>query len=41
MQNGNVMIMGKSGSSAHVAQANVMQSSGVIRVVNGVLMPSM
>lgn len=41
MQNGNAMIMGKSGSSAHVTQADVMQSSGAIHVVNCVLMPSM
>ena len=41
MQNGNVMIMGKSGSSAHVTQADVVQSSGAIHVVDGVLMPSM
>lgn len=41
MQNGDVMIMGRGGSSAYVTQANVMQSSGAIHVVNGVLMPSM
>ena len=41
MQNGAVMIMGKGGSSAYVTQADVMQSNGVIHVVNGVLMPSM
>ncbi len=41
MRDGNVMIMGKGGSSAYVTQANVMQSNGVIHVVNGVLMPSM
>ena len=41
MQNGAVMIMGKGGSSAYVTQADVMQSNGVIHVVNGVLMPGM
>ena len=41
MQGGNVMIMGKGGSSATVTQADVMQSNGVIHVVNGVLLPSM
>ncbi|MCA0976961.1 fasciclin domain-containing protein [Qipengyuania flava] len=41
MQGGNVMIMGKNGSSAYVTQADVMQSNGVIHVVNGVLTPSM
>ncbi|GGD48549.1 fasciclin domain-containing protein [Erythrobacter arachoides] len=41
MNNGNVMIMGQGGSSAYVTQADVMQSNGVIHVVNGVLTPSM
>ena len=41
MQGGNVMIMGKGGSAATVTQADVMQSNGVIHVVNGVLLPSM
>lgn len=41
MRDGNVMIMGKNGSSASVTQADVMQSNGVIHVVNGVLTPSM
>ncbi|MGB3167838.1 MAG: fasciclin domain-containing protein [Alteraurantiacibacter sp.] len=41
MRDGNVMIMGKNGSSAYVTQADVMQSNGVIHVVNGVLTPSM
>ncbi|WP_296677836.1 fasciclin domain-containing protein [Novosphingobium sp.] len=36
-----VMIMGMGGSSAYVTQADVMQSNGVIHVVNGVLLPSM
>lgn len=41
MRDGNVMIMGKGNSSAYVTQADVMQSNGVIHVVNGVLTPSM
>ena len=41
LKDGNVMIMGKNGSSAWVTQADVMQSNGVIHVVNGVLMPAM
>lgn len=41
MMNGNVMISGMGGSSATVTQADVMQSNGVIHVVNGVLTPSM
>ncbi|RDC60535.1 uncharacterized protein HME9302_01746 [Alteripontixanthobacter maritimus] len=41
MKDGYVMIMGKGGSSAYVGQADVMQSNGVIHVVNGVLTPSM
>ena len=41
MSGGNVMIMGMGGSSAVVTQADVMQSNGVIHVVNGVLLPSM
>ena len=41
MRDGNVMIMGKNGSSAYVTQADVMQSNGVIHVVNGVLTPTM
>ena len=41
MKNGAVMLMGMGGSSAYVTQADVMQSNGVIHVVNGVLMPSM
>ena len=41
LKDGNVMILGKNGSSAWVTQADVMQSNGVIHVVNGVLMPAM
>lgn len=41
MMNGSVMLMGMGGSSAYVTQPNVMQSNGVIHVVNGVLLPSM
>jgi len=41
LQDGNVMLMGKGGSSAFVTQADVMQSNGVIHVVNGVLTPTM
>ncbi len=41
MRDGNVMVMGKNGSSAYVTQTDVMQSNGVIHVVNGVLTPSM
>ena len=41
LKDGNVMIMGQNGSSAWVTQADVMQSNGVIHVVNGVLMPAM
>ena len=41
MQNGDAMIMGKSGSSVYVTQADVMQSSGAIHVVNGDLITSM
>lgn len=36
-----VMLMGKNGSMAHVTQADVMQSNGIIHVVDGVLTPSM
>jgi len=38
MVNGNVKITGKTGT-AFVTQADVMQSNGVIHVVNGVLLP--
>lgn len=41
MMGGQVMLMGKNGSMAHVTQADVMQSNGVIHVVDGVLTPSM
>jgi uncharacterized surface protein with fasciclin (FAS1) repeats len=40
MENGAVRIMGKGGSSGYVTQADVMQSNGVIHVVNGVLLPT-
>jgi uncharacterized surface protein with fasciclin (FAS1) repeats len=36
-----VMIAGMGGSSAHVTQADVMQSNGVIHVIDGVLLPSL
>ena len=35
------MIKGMNNSSATVTQADVMQSNGVIHVINGVLTPSM
>lgn len=38
MANGSVMLTGANGSS-YVTQADVMQSNGVIHVVNGVLVP--
>lgn len=41
MMGGQVMIRGMGGSSAHVTQADVMQSNGVIHVIDGVLLPSM
>ena len=41
MMGDQVMIMGKNNSMAHVTQADVMQSNGVIHVVDGVLTPSM
>lgn len=41
MMGDRVMIRGMGGSMAHVTQANVMQSNGVIHVVDGVLLPSM
>ena len=41
MQGGNVMIKGMNNSSATVTQADVMQSNGVIHVINSVLTPSM
>lgn len=36
-----VKLEGKNGSIAYVKQADVMQSNGIIHVVNGVLLPSM
>ena len=41
MMGDRVMIMGKNNSMAHVTQADVMQSNGIIHVVDGVLSPSM
>ncbi len=41
MMGDRVMITGMGGSSAHVTQADVMQSNGVIHVIDGVLLPSM
>ena len=41
MMNGSVMLTGMGGSNAYVTQPDVMQSNGVIHVVNGVLLPSM
>lgn len=41
MMGDRVMIRGMGGSSAHVTQADVMQSNGVIHVIDGVLLPSM
>lgn len=38
---GSVMIAGQAGSMAHVTQADVMQSNGIIHVVDGVLMPTL
>lgn len=40
MMNGSVMVSGMGGSNAYVTQADVMQSNGVIHVVNGVLTPT-
>lgn len=37
--NGNIEIIGNNGSKAYITQADVMQSNGVIHVVNGVLLP--
>ncbi|WP_375291836.1 fasciclin domain-containing protein [Qipengyuania sp.] len=36
-----VMLTGKNGSMSHVTQADVMQSNGIIHVVDGVLTPTM
>ncbi len=41
MMGDRVMIQGMGGSSAYVTQADVMQSNGVIHVIDGVLLPSM
>ena len=41
MAGNRVMIRGMGGSMSHVTQADVMQSNGVIHVVDGVLLPSM
>lgn len=41
MMGDRVMIRGMGGGSAHVTQADVMQSNGVIHVIDGVLLPSM
>lgn len=41
MMGSRVMLRGMGGSMAHVTQADVMQSNGVIHVVDGVLLPSM
>lgn len=41
MSGNRVMLAGMAGSSAYVTQADVMQSNGVIHVVDGVLLPSM
>lgn len=41
MMGNRVMLRGMGGSMAHVTQADVMQSNGVIHVVDGVLLPSM
>lgn len=41
MMGNRVMLAGKNGSMAHVTQADVMQSNGIIHVVDGVLTPSM
>ncbi|ABC62560.1 fasciclin domain-containing protein [Erythrobacter litoralis] len=41
MMGNRVMLRGKNGSMAHVSQADVMQSNGVIHVVDGVLLPGM
>jgi uncharacterized surface protein with fasciclin (FAS1) repeats len=41
MSGDRVMVGGMGGSSAFVTQADVMQSNGVIHVIDGVLLPSM
>ena len=39
--NGNIMIDGMNGSNAYVTTADVMQSNGVVHVINGVLAPTL
>ncbi len=41
MMGDRVMLQGKGGSNAHVTQANVFQSNGVIHVIDGVLLPTL
>ncbi len=41
MMGNRVMISGMNGSSAHVSQADVMQSNGIVHVIDGVLTPAM
>ena len=41
MMGNRVMIAGMNGSSAHVTQADVRQSNGIVHVIDGVLTPSM
>ena len=41
MMSDRIMLTGKNGSMAHVTQGDVMQSNGVIHVVDGVLTPTM
>ena len=41
MMGNQIMLMGKNGSMAHVTQGDVMQSNGIIHVVDGVLTPAM
>lgn len=41
MMGDRIMLQGAGGGMAHVTTANVMQSNGVIHVVDGVLLPSM
>lgn len=41
MMGDRVMLRGMGGSMAHVTQADVMQSNGVIHVVDGVVLPSL
>lgn len=41
LKNGNVRVAGKGGSYGFVTTADVMQSNGVVHVVNGVLTPTL